>query len=123
MLLTRVRLPVIDLINSLTASSFGESVQAFEHQDPRTILRLPTLSMLAGLRFSQCPVRRSVPSSASGSVRGSLEEHEQKPTDAEAAFAEDAMRALERRQAQHLKVFFSHEKAWPMNRHAQWANS
>merc|ERR1719188_756035 len=49
MLLTRVRLPVDDLLRSLKDSSFAETIEAFEHQGPRTIFRLPGASFVRKL--------------------------------------------------------------------------
>lgn len=121
MLLTRVRLPVDDLLKSLRASAFSESIEAFEHQGPARMLRIPGVSFVRNLAFAQWPVldpglkqnRRLGP-------RVSYQEQDE-PSDAledlgstyhEAAFATDALRTMEERQAQHLEVFFKHEREW-----------
>jgi len=110
MLLTRVRLPVDDLLRSLQDSSFAESIEAFEHQGPRTILRLPGASFLRKLLIRRCPVRklgrRTGVEFPSGSLEDMADAHH------EATFCMNSLREMEEKQAQHLRVFFEQEREW-----------
>jgi len=110
MLLTRVRLPVDDLLRSLKDSSFAESIEAFEHQGFRTILRIPGASFLRKLVFRRCPARkpgrRAVLEFPSGSLEDMADAHH------EAHFCMNSLREMEERQAQHLDVFFKQEREW-----------
>jgi len=110
MLLTRVRLPVDDLLRSLQDSSFAESIEAFEHQGLRTILRLPGGSFLRKLVIRRCPARKLGRHTGLEFPSGSLEDM----ADAhhEATFCMNSLRVMEERQAQHLRVFFEQEREW-----------